>query len=394
MIGLVAEHIIVYAKNSEELKRAGVGKIDLTGDFSNPDNDPRGDWASKPWAVASGQSGTRYQITTPAGIVYDEEWMGDENTFKALLADNRIYFPRNGNGKPRKKYFRHEREEEGQCATNWWSHEEFGHNQGASDALYKLFGMKNVFNNPKPVELIRGLIQLSNAKDNDIILDFFSGTSTTAHAVMQLNAEDKRNRKYIMVQLDEDLDESYEKADSRTKETIKNAIGFLDSIDKPHLLTELGKERIRRAAKKIKEETGADIDYGFRVYRVDSSNMKDVYFTPDKLQQVELFDLASNIKEDRTGEDLLIQVMLELGLELSLPMQSKQLEGKTVHYVAGNALIACFDDHVPDTVIKQIAADRPLRVVFRDSSFEDDSARINVEELFRMLAPGTEIQVL
>jgi len=159
-------------------------------------------------------------------------------------------------------------------------------------------------------------------------------------------------------------------------------------------ICEIGKERIRRAAKKIKEETGADIDYGFRVFCVDSSNMKDVYYTPDKLKQGELFGQTSNIKEDRTSEDLLIQVMLELGLELSLPMETKNIEGKTVHYVDGNALVACFDENVPESVIRKIAKDQPLKAVFRDSSFADDSARINVEELFKMISPITDVRVL
>lgn len=240
-----------------------------------------------------------------------------------------------------------------------------------------LFEGKSFFAYPKPTSVLKLLINSIEMRAGDILLDFFSGSSTTAHAVMQLNAEDGGNRRYIMVQLPEETDEKSEayKAGYKT-------------------ICDIGKERIRRAAKKIKEETGADIDYGFRVFRVDSSNMKDVYYTPDNLKQGDMFDLASNIKEDRTGEDLLIQVMLELGLELSLPMETKQLEGKTVHYVAGNSLIACFDDNVPESVMKQIAAEHPLRVVFRDSSFEDDSARINVEELFKMLSPGTEIQVL
>jgi adenine-specific DNA-methyltransferase len=160
MIGLVAEHILAYAKDSEKLCAAGVGKIDLTGNFSNPDNDPRGDWASKPWKVGSDQSGSRYTITTPNGVTLDEEWMGEETTYKELLADNRIIFPRGGDGMPRKKYFRYERAEEGQCATNWWDHTQFGHNQGANDCMTELFGVKNVFSNPKPVELLRGLIQI------------------------------------------------------------------------------------------------------------------------------------------------------------------------------------------------------------------------------------------
>ena len=251
---------------------------------------------------------------------------------------------------------------------------EYSSGNGTSQ-IKALFGIK-VFSNPKPTELILDLIHLGTSKE-DIILDFFAGSSTTAHAVMQLNAKDGGNRKYIMVQLPEPIAENSE----AYKAGYKN-------------ICEIGKERIRRAAKKIKDETGADIDYGFRVFRVDSSNMKDVYYTPDKLGQEDLFNFASNIKEDRTGEDLLIQVMLELGLELSLPMETKQIEGKTVHYVAGNSLVACFDEDVPESVIRKIAEDKPLRVVFRDSSFKDDPARINVEELFKMLSPGTEIQVL
>lgn len=233
------------------------------------------------------------------------------------------------------------------------------------------------FSYPKPKQLLQYLLKIGAIDKEGIILDFFSGSSSMAHAVMQQNVEDGGKRRFIMVQFPEETEENTEafKAGYKT-------------------ICEIGKERIRRAAKKIKEETGADIDYGFRVFRVDSSNMKDVYYTPDKLKQGDMFDLVSNIKEDRTGEDLLIQVMLELGLELSLPMETKQIEGKTVHYVAGNSLIACFDDNVPESVMKQIAAEHPLRVVFRDSSFEDDSARINVEELFKMLSPGTEIQVL
>ena len=168
MIGLVAEHVISYSKDKELFKKSGVGKVDLTGDFSNPDNDTRGDWASKPWKVGSDQSGSRYVIKNPNnGVAYDEDWMGEESTYLSLLRDNRIFFPKKGEGLPRKKYFRHERVEEGQCATNWWGHEQFGHNQGANDGMTSLFGIKNVFSNPKPLELIRGFIQLTNAKDED-----------------------------------------------------------------------------------------------------------------------------------------------------------------------------------------------------------------------------------
>ena len=167
------------------------------------------------------------------------------------MADNRIIFPKNGDGLPRKKYFRYEREQEGQCATNWWEAEQFGHNQGANDCMTTLFGVKNVFSNPKPVELIRGLIQIANVKDNDIVLDFFSGSATTAHAVMLMNSEDKFRRQFILVQLPENLDKNYNSSSGKTKAQLKVSIDFLQSIGKPHVISEIGKERIRRAGAKI-----------------------------------------------------------------------------------------------------------------------------------------------
>lgn len=245
MIGLVAEHILSYSKNKEEYKKQGVGKVDLTGEFSNPDNDERGDWASKPWKVGSDQSGSRYIIKNPInGKEYDEEWMGDETNYKSLLADNRIVFPKNGEGLPRKKYFRYEREEEGQSATNWWSHQDFGHNQGANDEMTSLFGIKNVFSNPKPKELVRGLIQISNAKNNDIILDFFAGSGTTGQAVMQLNSEDDGKRKFILCQIDEKIDPIKK----------KDAYDFCIQNNLDPVISSITIERLKRAGEKIAEE--------------------------------------------------------------------------------------------------------------------------------------------
>ena len=184
MLGLVAEHVLCFARDSAAYKRSGVGKVALTGSFSNPDGDPRGVWATKPWKAAVGQSGTRYSIETPTGNLFNEEWMGEQSTYEELLQDGRVVFPDNGNGAPRKKYFKAEREEEGQCATNWWHHDQYGHNQGGSAALTELFGEKNIFDNPKPIELMQGIVSVSNAKGNDIVLDFFAGSATMAHAVM------------------------------------------------------------------------------------------------------------------------------------------------------------------------------------------------------------------
>ncbi|MCF8322825.1 MAG: site-specific DNA-methyltransferase [Flavobacterium sp.] len=245
MIGLVAEHILSYSKNKEEYKKQGVGKVDLTGEFSNPDNDERGDWASKPWKVGSDQSGSRYIIKNPVnGKEYNEEWMGDEANYKLLLADNRIVFPKNGEGLPRKKYFRYEREEEGQSATNWWSHQDFGHNQGANDEMTSLFGIKNVFSNPKPKELVRGLVQISNAKNNDIILDFFAGSGTTGQAVMQLNSEDDGNRKFILCQIDEKIDPVKK----------KDAFDFCIQNNLEPVISSITIEKLKRAGEKIADE--------------------------------------------------------------------------------------------------------------------------------------------
>ena len=205
MIGLVGEYLLAYAKDATALRENGVGKLDLTGEYSNPDNDPRGDWSSKPWKVGSGQSGTRYIIKTPTSIEFDEEWMGDESTYNAMLEDNRIIFPREGNGFPRKKYFKFEREAEGQCATNWWEHSYFGHNAGANAVLSALFGIKNLINNPKPTELVRGVVQVAG-RAVDFVMDFFAGSGTTGHAVVNLNREDGGRRKYILVEVGHHFD--------------------------------------------------------------------------------------------------------------------------------------------------------------------------------------------
>ncbi|OJA03301.1 site-specific DNA-methyltransferase, partial [Bathymodiolus thermophilus thioautotrophic gill symbiont] len=210
LIAIVAEHIFTYSKNSEQLKKLGVGKLELTGKFSNPDNDQRGNWNSKPWKIGSNQSGSKYTIRTPSGKILDEEWMGEERTYQKLLKDKRIYFSDDGKGLPRKKIFKSEREAEGQSATNWFKHELFGSNQDASKENTGLFnGVKNIFNNPKPVKLLSNIIRLGGVNENDIILDFFAGSGTTGHAIMDLN-KDGGNRQFILVQIPEAVDENSE----------------------------------------------------------------------------------------------------------------------------------------------------------------------------------------
>ncbi|MDR2235318.1 MAG: site-specific DNA-methyltransferase [Chryseobacterium sp.] len=236
---------------------------------------------------------------------------------------------------------------------------------------------KNIMDFPKSVELISKIIKSGNVKNKDIILDFFSGSATTAHAIMQLNAEDNGSRKYIMVQLPESTDEKSE----AYKTGYKN-------------ICEIGKERIRRAGNKIKEETGTDLDYGFRVYRLDSSNMQDVYYKPQDYNQGTLDLFADNVKEDRTVEDLVTQVMLDWGLPLSLPIERKTIAGKEIYVVAGDSLYCCFDKDIDETFAKEIATEKPLRIVFRDKGFKDDTAKENVKQLLKQLSPESEMKVI
>lgn len=357
-----------------------MGKLDITASFTNPDNDPNGPWASKPWKVGSDQSGSHYTITTPSGKVLEGDWMGEESTYKRFLTEGRIYFPKNGDGMPRKKYYQFEREEEGQCATNWWPHEQFGHNQGANDCMTELFGVKNIFTNPKPVELLRAILKVGNVQDGDIVLDFFPGSSTTAHAVLQLNSEDQKHRRFILIQLPEMTDEK--------KEAYK--IGYKN-------ICEIGEERIRRAGKKIKEEnplTTADLDIGFRVFKVDSTNMEDVYYRPADYNQGQMELFANNIKADRTPEDLLFQVMLDLGILLSSDIEETEIGGKKVFSVSGDYLIACFDKDVTEETVKAIAQKQPVYAVFRDSSMASDSVATNFEQIFETYSPRTQRKVL
>lgn len=381
MIGLVSEHILCYAKDKAAYKAAGVGKIPLTGNFSNPDGDPRGDWASKPWKTGSDQSGSRYRITTPTGRILDEEWMGEEATFAELLSDNRIIFPDRGDGPPRKKYFRYEREQEGQCATNWWSHEQFGHNQGASSLLEELFGQKNVFSNPKPVELLQGIISIGNARGSDIVLDFFAGSGTTAHALMLKNAEDGGARRFIMVQLPEVLDPG-----NRDQ---KLPAEYCGSLDKPANIAELTKERLRRAARKVKADTpGFNGDLGFRVFKLAPSNIRAWEPVASDLEGTLLAN-AEHLVPGRTGQDVLYELLLKLGLDLCVPIEQRQIAGKTVHSIGGGALIACLADDLNREVIeslatgvvswwKELAPAADTRVVFKDSGFADDVAKANM----------------
>ena len=387
------DYIIAIAKNLTVLECNGISrKSDESNRYKNPDNDERGDWTSSDMTVGPVIPEKVYEITLPSGRIIlptsGRCWLFTKMKYQEMVADNRIWFGENGSNTPRVKKFLTE-VKQGITPITIWYYKDVGHSQDAAQNLKKLFEGKDYFDYPKPVDLIKRSLELYSNKDS-VILDFFSGSATTAHAVMQLNAEDQGNRKYIMVQLPEDTDEKSEAYKA----------GYIN-------ICEIGKERIRRAANKIKEEKVekakkdglfADFkdeqDYGFRVYRLDSSNMQDVYYKPQDYNQGTLDLFADNVKEDRTAEDLIAQIMLDWGLELSLPIEHKTIAGKEVFAVAGDSLYCCFDSDIDEAFAKEIAKEKPMRIVFRDKGFKDDTAKENVKQLLKQLSVGTEMRVI
>lgn len=370
-IARVKEYILCYAKS---IKLMGFGKLPLTEKAKNEYrySDERGMFRR---AILLDKTRGRhhYPVVTKSGNILNGPWMKTEEEFKRLNAEGLVYWTSGGDEQPYGKiYFD---ENKGQIPNDFWGIE-FGTNQRASIEVENLFE-KRIFDFPKPVSLIETIIRIGSQEDS-VILDFFSGSSTTAHAVMKLNAEDNINRKFIMVQLPEIIDDKNE----------AKKVGYKN-------ICEIGKERIRRAAKKIAEENpDAKFDSGFRVLKLDDSNMNDVYFSPAEYNQNLLSMLESNVKSDRTDLDLLFGCLLEWGLPLSLPYSSEQIEGCTVHNYNDGDLIACFDENIPDSVIKEIAKRQPLRAVFRDSSFANSPSKINVGEIFKLMAPDTRVKVI
>lgn len=380
------DYICIYGKQIELAKCNGIKRTEEADNrYSNPDNDPRGPWQSDNMSVGPAVEANIYPIKTPSGRIVEppagRSWSLSEKVFSERLQDNRIWFGADGKGVPRIKRFLAELKKTGVTPMTVWKYNEVGHSQDASKGLKHLFDEQMVFDYPKTVRLIKRCLELYSER-GDIILDFFSGSATTAHAVMQLNSEDGGKRKFIMVQLPEETD----KKSGAYKAGYKN-------------ICEIGKERIRRAGKKIlednKDKEGIEnLDIGFRVLKLDNSNMTDVYYSPAEYSQDLLSTFESNVKSDRNDLDLLFGCLLEWGLPLSLPYSSEQMDGCTIHNYNDGDLIACFDENVSDSVIKEIAKRKPLRAVFRDSSFADSPSKINVGEIFKLMAPDTRVKVI
>ena len=338
-------------------------KIDEKGDVYRPVSMA---WPNKKKAPDDYFVPLIHPVTNKPCSVPDRGWRNPSATMKKMMAEGRILFGKDETTIPNSKYLLKDNMYENIPSLLYY---------GGSDTEL-LSQMHIPFDTPKAVNICKEHIK-SFTGEGDLILDFFSGSATLAHAIMQANAEDHRKRKYIMVQIPEII----------AKNTEAYRQGYRN-------ICQIGKDRIRRAGELIKKETGADIDYGFRVLRVDDTNMKDVYYSAEEYSQNLLFMLESNIKEDRTDLDLLFGCLLDWGLPLSLPYRSEKIEECTVHNYNDGDLIACFDENIPEDVITVIARMQPLRVVFRDSSFADSSSKMNVEEIFKLMTPDTAVKVI
>ncbi len=376
------EYAYIYSKNISSFSMNLLPRTEKQNkDYKNPDNDPRGVWKVGNLTVGPAVEKQVYEIIGPTGKKFLPPngycWRFTKEKFEQMRADNRIWFGADGSNSPVPKLFLTE-VQDGVTPMTLWTFEEAGHNQIATREVRDIFDGA-VFTSPKPLKYITRYLQIGMNK-SDYVLDFFSGSATTAHAVMQLNANDGGNRKFIMVQLPESTDEKSE----AYKAGYKN-------------ICEIGKERIRRAGEEIKantEITTKELDIGFRVLKCESSNMKDVYYNPSEYES-NLFDtVTDNIKEDRTAEDLLFQVMLDLGVLLSSKIEESNIANKKVFNVADGFLIACFDENVTEDVITAIAKEKPFYFVMRDSSMANDSVASNFDQIFATYSPDTVRKVL
>ena len=387
------DYVLMFTRNIDSFV---IGRLDRTAEanarYSNPDNDPRGVWMSSDISVKTYNAACDYTITTPSGKIIEPPagrcWRLSKKAFFERLQDNRIWFGPNGDNTPRIKRFLSELKFDGMAPTSILFYKDVGHSQEGAQEVVSLFGDKGVFDGPKPVRLLQRLITLANLKDDSIVLDFFSGSATTAHALMKTNLEKGTDRKFILVQLPEKVSDK------------KKDQGY-------GTICEIGKERIRRAGKKILEELATKkaenglfdkeseptrLDVGFRVLKLDTSNMQDVYYTPEDSSAATLFD--DNVKPDRTPEDLLFQVMLEYNLPLSAKIEKKTIAGKEVFSVNDDYLIACFDENVNETVITEVAKRKPLYFIMRDSSLSSDQVADNFEQIFNAYSKDTIRRIL
>jgi adenine-specific DNA-methyltransferase len=382
------DYVVVYARNAEKwmptlLPRTAA----MEARYTNPDNDLRGVWKAGDLSARNFYGEGTYAITCPSGRVIDGPppgtyWRYSKPRFEELNRDERIWWGNDGNNVPAIKRFLSE-VKDGRVPQTLWTYEEVGHTQEAKKELLSLVqfpGSDSTFETPKPTKMLKRILQIATSPgDEALVLDFFAGSGSMSHATFALNAEDGGNRRAIAVQIAESL--NLPAGNGHALQTIADVC----------------KERIRNAGAKIKSETALtapNLDTGFRVLKIDTSNMRDVYYAPDAVEQGSLLAQVDNIRPDRTSEDLLFHVLVDQGVDLALPIAEETITGKKVFFVDGNALAACFDDGITDELVKEIAKRQPLRAVFRDANYGSDSVKINVDQIFRLLSPETEVRSL
>lgn len=388
------DYICIYAKNINYFQ---IGLLPRTEEanarYKNPDNDPKGPWSPDNMTVKTYSAAYDYEITTPNGTIMSPPngrcWFTSKERMQKLIDEGRVWFGEDGGNMPRLKRYLSD-VQQGMTPTTIWKYTDVGHNQEGRQEVKSLFDGKGYFDGPKPLRLMERILTVANSGQDDIVLDFFSGSATTAHAVMNKNANDGGHRRFILVQLPEDTDPKSEAFKS----------GYTN-------ICEIGKERIRRAGKKILEEQAAaesegglfaqseskpKVDVGFRVLKLDSSNMQDVYYRPEESSESTLFE--DNIKPDRTPEDLLFQVMLECNLPLSAKIETKKIAGKDVFSVNNGYLMACFDADINEDVIKEVAKMKPYYFILRDSSLSSDNVADNFDQIFQAYSKETIRRVL
>lgn len=381
----VVEYVVVYQKSASFVVNLLPRTEEADARYSNPDNDPRGVWKGASFlnpATPQERPNLCYEIRNPnTGEVTrptTNAWRKQESEYRRLQDENRLYWGDDGTSPvPSVKMFLSEAR--GMTPINFWVHGYAGNTDSGTRDAEEVLG-KSIFSNPKPVQLMRRILE--HGSDSDcIVMDFFAGSGTLAQAVLDANRRDGGHRRFILVQQPEAVSEK----------SMAREAGFAN-------IAEVCKERLRRAGNRLKNANDgqhlADLDVGFRVLKIGTSNMKDVYHTPDALQQADLFDQVDNIKPDRTTEDLLFQVLLDWGVDLALPIRSETLAGRQVFFVDTDALAACFETGIDEPVMRAIAERRPLRVVFRDAGFSDDSMKINCEQIFKTLSPATEVRAI
>ncbi len=389
------DHIIAYSKRHPVDRRDTSGwlarllpmGVEQLGRYKNPDNDPRGPWTASDCTInktARERPNLYYPVRNPhtgEDVLpsRNRTWIFDRTSMSRLTEEGRLWWGERGTNFPRIKAFLSENQQ-GIRPQTLLLRTLVGDNQSATREVNALFPEGNVFDTPKPTTLIKHLCYVANVRDGDVVLDFFAGSGTTADAVLQLNAEDGEQRRFVLVQLPE----------SYGSDSLAHELGY-------GTIAETSRERVRRAGARLRDAAGRShdpVDLGFRALCVDTTNMADVLHAPDATDQLAIDQFESSVKADRTGEDLLFQVLLDWGLELTLPIQREQIDGREVFVVDDGGLIACFDAHVTPALVRAIAERRPVRAVFRDEGFDSDAERINAEQVFAELSPDTDVKAI